>query len=133
MTSIATSRISIVVIVIVDDDEPLRRALASMLQAAGFRVVTFGSAEEFLGFSERQITSCLILDVRLPGMSGVELQRCLIEIGQPVPIIFVTAHGDDNLRDVLLNSGAKGFLTKPVRRDVLLAAIGTAIGKTAEE
>lgn len=103
-----------------------------MLEAAGFRVVTFGSAEEFLAFSERQATFCLILDVRLPGMSGVELQRRLIEIGQEVPIIFVTAHGDDNLRDMLLNSGAKGFLSKPVRREVLLAAIAGAIGTRAE-
>ena len=104
-----------------------------MLQAAGFRVVTFGFAEEFLESSERQTTSCLILDVRLPGMSGVELQRHLIEIGQPVPIIFVTSHGDDSLREVLLSSGAKGFLSKPVRREALLAAIGLAIGKTAED
>lgn len=120
------------VIVVVDDDEPLRRALASMLQSSGFRVITFGSAEEFLASSERRTGSCLILDVRLPGMSGVELQRLLIEIGEPVPIIFVTAHGDDNLRSTLLSSGAKGFLPKPVRREALLAAIGAAITKGTE-
>lgn len=103
-----------------------------MLEAAGFRVVTFGSAETFLASPERQTTSCLILDVRLPGMSGVELQRRLIQVGQQVPIIFVTAHGDDNLRDMLLNSGAKGFLSKPVRREALLTAIGAAIGTRVE-
>lgn len=126
-------RISIAVIAIVDDDEPLRKALASVLKAADFRVSTFASAEEFLESPEREGTDCLILDVRLPGMSGIELQRRLMETGQMVPIVFVTAHGDDNLRDMLLNSGARGFLSKPVRREALLAAIGAAIGKTAEE
>lgn len=120
------------VIVIVDDDEPFRKALASMLEAATFRVVTFGSAEEFLAYSERRTTSCLILDVRLPGMSGVELQRHLIEVDQQTSIIFVTAHGDDSLRERLLNTGAKNFLPKPVRRETLLAAIGAAIGQRPE-
>lgn len=75
----------------------------------------------------------MILDVRLPGMSGVELQRHLIEVDQQISIIFVTAHGDDNLRERLLNSGAKDFLPKPVRRETLLAAIGAAIGQRAED
>lgn len=124
--------ITTVVVVVVDDDEPLRKALASMLRASGFRIVTFGSAEEFLASFERRTASCLILDVRLPRMSGVELQRHMAEIGESIPIIFVTAHGDDNLRNMLLNSGASGFLAKPVRREALLAAIDAAIAKGAE-
>lgn len=124
--------ITTVVVVVVDDDEPLRKALASMLRASGFRVITFASAEEFLASFERRTASCLILDVRLPRMSGVELQRHLAEIGESIPIVFVTAHGDDNLRNMLLNSGASSFLAKPVRREALLAAIGAAIAKGTE-
>jgi FixJ family two-component response regulator len=121
------------IVAIVDDDQPLRDALASVLKAAGFRVTTFGSAEEFLGSVARQAPVVLVLDVRLPGMSGVELQRHLIETGQSVPIIFVTAHGDECLRDLLMKAGAKSFLSKPVRSDTLLAEIDAAISKTAED
>ena len=120
-------------IAIVDDDEPFRDALASVLRAAGFGVVTYGSAEEFLKAFGLRATACLVLDVRLPGMSGVELQRHMIETGKLVPIIFVTGHGDDCLRDLLLKAGAKGFLSKPVRSDTLLAEIEAAISKSAED
>jgi FixJ family two-component response regulator len=126
-------RINSGIIAIVDDDQPLRDALASVLKAAGFSVTTFGSAEEFLGSVARQAPAVLILDVRLPGMSGVELQRHLIETGNLFPIIFVTAHGDDCLRNLLLKAGAKSFLSKPVRSDTLLAEIDAAISTTAED
>ena len=116
----------------VDDDEPFRDALASVLRAASFGVITYGSAEEFLGSLGWQAIDCLLLDVRLPGMSGVELQRHLTETGKSIPIIFVTGHGDDCLRDQLLKAGAKGFLSKPVRSETLLAEIHAAISKTAE-
>ncbi|MGH9342165.1 MAG: response regulator transcription factor [Terriglobia bacterium] len=117
------------VIAIVDDDEPLREALGSVLQAAGFAVVKFASAEEFLGSFVRMCIACLILDVRLPGMSGVELQRRIYDAGVSMPIIFVTAHGDDRLRDLLLRAGAAAFLAKPVRSDVLLKEIRAAASK----
>jgi FixJ family two-component response regulator len=126
------SSINIGLIAIVDDDQPFRDALASALRAASFSVVTYGSAEEFLGSFSLEVTACLVLDVRLPGMSGVELQRHMIETGKTVPIIFVTGHGDDCLRDQLLKAGAKGFLPKPVRSDTLLAEIEAAISKSAE-
>lgn len=126
-------RINSGIIAIVDDDQPLRDALASVLKAAGFSVITYGSAEEFLRSFGLQATACLVLDVRLPGMSGVELQRHLIESGKSVPIIFVTAHGDDCLRDLLMKAGAKGFLSKPVRSDALLAEIDAAISTSAGE
>ena len=88
------------IIAIVDDDAPLREALGSVLKAAGFVIDTFASAEEFLEAHRRNHTSCLILDVHLPGMSGVELQRRLLDANYGVPIIFVTAHGDGDLRDL---------------------------------
>ena len=121
------------IIAIVDDDEPLREALGSVLKTAGFSIDTFASAEEFLDSPQRQKMACLILDVRLPGMSGIELQRRLCESGDVTPIIFVTAHGDASLRDMVMNAGAAGFLNKPVRSDALLREIYAALEKTANE
>jgi two-component system, LuxR family, response regulator FixJ len=121
------------IIAIVDDDEPLREALGSVLKAAGFLIDTFASAEEFLEFPLRREIACLILDIRLPGMSGIELQRRLSESGCTIPIIFVTAHGDASLRDMLLKAGAAGFLNKPVRSDSLLREIYAALEKSASD
>jgi two-component system, LuxR family, response regulator FixJ len=118
------------IIALVEDDDPLRDALESMLRAAGFSVDTFPSAEAFLNFPERQRTDCLVLDVRLPGMSGVELQRRLLDMKVEVPIVFVTAHGDASVRDLVMKAGAAGFLMKPVRREALLASISAAIRLT---
>jgi FixJ family two-component response regulator len=118
-----------VVIAIVDDDEPLREALASLLKAAGCAVTTFARAEDFLASADWRDTSCLILDVRLPGMSGVELQHHLKGAGSAFPIIFVTAHGDSSLEEVLLKAGASAFLNKPVRSDRLLKEIDTALAR----
>lgn len=115
------------VIAIVDDDEPLREALGSVMKAAGFSARTFGSAEEFLTSAALRETACLILDVRLPGMSGIELQKQLADENRKLPIIFVTAHGDASLRDSLLRAGASGFLYKPVRSDALLRELYTAL------
>jgi len=119
-----------VFIAIVDDDEPLREALGSVMRAAGFSTSTFGSAEEYLDSAGRQRTACLVLDVRLPGMSGIELQRRLANDGDETPIIFVTAHGDASLRDSLMKAGASGFLNKPVRSDALLKEIRAALAGT---
>jgi FixJ family two-component response regulator len=117
------------VIAIVDDDAPLREALGSVLKAAGFVIDTFASAEEFLESPRRSHTSCLILDVRLPGMSGIELQRRLLDANYGVPIIFITAHGDGDLRDLVMKAGAAGFLNKPVRSETLLKEIHAALDK----
>jgi FixJ family two-component response regulator len=116
-------------IAIVDDDQPVREALESMLKAVGLQTQTFATAEEFLESGNREMTACLILDVRLPGMNGIELQKRLIESHSQVPIIFVTAHGDASLRDLLMNAGAAGFLNKPVRSDALLREIDSAMEK----
>ena len=118
------------IIAIVDDDEPLREALGSVMKAAGFTTNTFGSAEEFLNSADRGNAACLILDVRLPGMSGVELQKRLADAKSQIPIIFVTAHGDASLRDLVMKAGAAGFLNKPVRSDALLREIYAALRKT---
>lgn len=117
------------IIAIVDDDEPLREALGSVMKAAGFATHTFATAEEFLESTTQRETACLILDVRLPGMSGIELQQRLADADCRVPIIFVTAHGDASLRDLVMKSGAAGFLNKPVRSDALLREIHAALAK----
>ena len=116
-------------IAIVDDDQPLREALASVMKAAGFHTHTFATAEEFIYSSSRRDTACLILDVRLPRMSGIELQRYLFDAHSQIPIIFVTAHGDAALRSLVMNAGAAGFLSKPVRSDALLKEIHAALEK----
>lgn len=115
------------VIAIVDDDEPLREALGSVMKAAGFSSRTFASAEEFLACDDCDETACLILDVRLPGISGIELQKRLIKANSPLPIIFVTAHGDASLQDSLMRAGAAAFLYKPVRSEALLKEIRSAL------
>lgn len=116
-------------IAIVDDDEALREALGSIMKAAGYSTATFASAEEFLDSASRKDTACLILDVRLLGMSGIELQRRLAEANSDLPIIFVTAHGDAALRDQVMKAGAAGFLNKPVRSEALLKEIHAALEK----
>jgi FixJ family two-component response regulator len=112
---------------IVDDDESLREALGSVLKAAGLSARTFASAEDFLACEDRDNTRCLVLDVRLPGMSGIELQNQLRQTDRRLPIIFITGHGDAWLRDSLVRLGASAFLNKPVRSDALLREIRSAL------
>lgn len=114
-------------IAIVDDDEDLREALGSVMKAAGLSFRTFASAEEFLACDDCEETACLILDVRLPGMSGIELQRRLADAHSRLPIIFATAHGDPSLRESLMRAGAAAFFYKPVRSDALLKEIHAAL------
>jgi FixJ family two-component response regulator len=121
------------VIAIVDDDGPLREALGSLMKAAGFSPRTFSSAEEFLACDDCDEAACLILDVRLPGMSGIELQKELSKTDNPLPIIFVTAHGDACLRDSLMRAGAAAFLYKPVRSDALLKEIRKALAESSAD
>ena len=117
------------IVAIVDDDEALREALASLLNASRFVIDSFSTAEAFLEFPRRKETRCLILDVRLPGMSGVELQKRLIDEGDRFPIVFISAHGDDSVRDLVIKAGAAAFLTKPVRSKTLLNEINAALKK----
>jgi FixJ family two-component response regulator len=113
---------------IVDDDAPIREALKSLMRSVHFDVDAFGSAEEFLASDRSQDTSCLILDVYLPGMSGFDLQKRLNLERRSIPIIFITAHSDEVSRQRALKGGAIDFLGKPVRREALFKAIRSAIG-----
>jgi FixJ family two-component response regulator len=121
-----SSRISVV-----DDDESMRNALRGLLKSVGFQAELFASAEEFLTSGRLPGTACLILDVRMPGMSGVELQEQLIATDSAVPIIFMTAHGDEDARARALERGAVDYLHKPFSDDALLGAIARAIGATS--
>jgi FixJ family two-component response regulator len=111
---------------IVDDDQSIREALKSLMRSARFSVEAFASAEEFLASERVRDTSCLILDVTLPGMNGFELQNHLRREGHVIPIIFITAHADDASRQRALKGGALEFLGKPVRWEPLFKAIQSA-------
>src|SRR2546430_7074027 len=114
-------------IVVVDDDASMRGALRNLLRSVGFRATAFASAEEFLQASQIQDTACAIVDVRMPGMSGLELQQHLATIQYPIPLIFITAHGDAEARARALRAGAVDFLYKPFSEEVLLRAIQSAL------
>jgi FixJ family two-component response regulator len=117
-------------IAIVDDDDSLRKSLDNLLRSVGFRTQGFSSAEAFLSSQHVHDTACLILDVRMPGMSGLELQRQLVATNWRIPIIFVTAHVDDDARAQALAAGAVDFLYKPFREEALLNAIETALKRS---
>jgi FixJ family two-component response regulator len=112
---------------IVDDDASIREALKSLMRSIHVNVEAFASAEEFLNSERVNDTSCLILDVYLPGMSGFDLQKRLNLERRNIPIIFITAHSDEASRQRALKGGAVEFLSKPVRRDALFKAIQSAI------
>ena len=108
---------------VVDDDESVREALESLLRSAGFKAEVFASAEQFLRSDRAREVDCLIADVRMPGMDGLELQRQLAAGGFRLPIIFITAHGDELARAQALRAGAVAFLRKPFSEQALLDAI----------
>jgi FixJ family two-component response regulator len=114
-------------IAIVDDDASIRDALESLLRAVGWRAEGFTSAEAFLQSGLVHTTACLLLDVRLPGVSGLELQRQLRSSQARLPIIFMTAHGNDAMRAQALQAGAVAFFAKPFNDTALLEAIHTAL------
>jgi FixJ family two-component response regulator len=120
------SRISIV-----DDDASMREALRGLLKSAGFTAEVFSSAEEILSSGRLNGTSCLILDVRMPGMSGIELQERLIASGNAVPIVFITAHAEEAERARAMERGAIDCLQKPFSEDALLDAISKGIDTTS--
>ena len=116
------------VVCVVDDDESLRRSVRNLLSLVGFRVETFVSAEEFLESAHRANTGCLVLDLRMAGMNGLDLLRHLAATGSRIPVIILTAHGDEEARRQSLEAGAAAFLGKPFRSDALLDAVRTALG-----
>lgn len=115
------------IIGIVDDDEPVRDSISSLVRSAGYRTALFDSAEAFLQSDDMRDAACLILDIRMPGMSGLELQRRLSDMKRSIPIVFLTAHGDDELRARALGQGAAAFLLKPFADEALLSAIRSAL------
>jgi len=114
-------------VAVVDDDELMRGALQGLLKEAGYPARVFASAEEFLASGAQHRFSCLIVDVRMPGMSGIDLQSRLNAEQIHVPIIFITAHGDERLRIQALRAGAADFLAKPFDDEVLLRSVRAAL------
>jgi len=112
---------------IVDDDESVRNSISSLLRSAGYKTLTFESAEAFLDSGLISDADSLVLDVKMPGLSGIELQRRLIELKYMVPIVFVTAHADDAIRELALAQGARAFFAKPFNDEALLSALGSAV------
>src|SRR5437870_11040960 len=115
------------IVFVVDDDASVREGLGSLIRSAGLRVETFASAQEFLARSRADVPSCLVLDVRLPGLSGLDLQKRMAEVNIEIPIIFITGHGDVPTSVRAMKAGAIEFLTKPFRDRDLLEAIHQAI------
>jgi FixJ family two-component response regulator len=115
------------IVFVVDDDLSVRRSTERLLRAAGLKVQTFTSAREFLKLPRPEGPACLVLDVRMPGLSGIELQRELSQSGIQIPIIFITAHGDIPMTVRAMKAGAVEFLTKPFRSRGLLDAVRAAI------
>ena len=116
---------------VVDDDLSVRRSTGRLLRCAGFQVETFASAREFLACPRRDVPACLVLDVRMPDLGGLELQRELNRLGNTVPVIFITAHGDIPMSVRAMKAGAFEFLTKPFQPAHLLEAIRQALARDA--
>jgi FixJ family two-component response regulator len=115
------------VVMIVDDDESVRRAARRLIKSFGFAVETFASAEDFLTSGRLPKTACLVLDVQMPGLNGLELQSRLIAEGYQIPIVFITAYNDENAREQALGAGAIGYLVKPFEEADLLNGINLAL------
>lgn len=121
------------VVFVVDDDVSVRDALRNLLRSVGLQVHTFATAMEFLSAGRPDAPGCLVLDIRLPGVSGLDLQRQLIEAKVPIPIIFLTGHGDIQISVRAMKAGAVEFLTKPFRDQELLDAVHLAVQRNRAE
>src|ERR1700688_3910512 len=115
------------IVFVLDDDDLVRASIQGMLKSVGLRSETFGTAQEFLRSQRPDGPSCLVLDVRLPGVNGLDFQRELADVGIRIPIIFITGHGDIPMTVKAMKSGAVEFLTKPFRDQDLLDAIHQAL------
>jgi FixJ family two-component response regulator len=114
-------------VAIIDDNEPVRIALEGLMKAVGFPALAFAHAEDFLASDRKHDTACLIVDIRLPGMSGLELQSKLNAERYRIPTIFITAHGDEEVRMQALRAGAVEFLTKPFDDEALVYTVRAAL------
>ena len=117
------------VIAVVDDDLSVREALENLISSVGYEVKLFASAEAFLDSDARANTDCAVLDLRLPGISGIQLQRKLATNGQSIPSLIITAQGDDQARAEAAAAGAVAFINKPFKEETLLAAIDSALNR----
>jgi FixJ family two-component response regulator len=115
---------------VIDDDDSMRESLRGLIRSIGFSANVFASAEEFLKSDHLHNSDCLILDFCMPGMNGLELQRHLIVNRNEVPVIFITAHGDEEARSRALGEGALAYLFKPFSEDALLTAIHAALERS---
>ena len=114
-------------VAVVDDDRSIQSALKDLLESVGLLPECFGSAEEFLASGQLNRTGCLVLDIRMPGISGLELQARLKAEGSQIPIIFITARGDTKMKTQAMNAGALEFLSKPFDDEVLLERVRAAL------
>jgi FixJ family two-component response regulator len=121
------------IIRVVDDDESFRTAVTRLLRATGYEVRTYGSASAFLTTELSNDPGCLVLDVRMPDLNGLDLQQSLAVMEEPLPVIFLTGHGDIPMSVRAMRAGAVDFLTKPVRREVLLGAVRNALIRDAQD
>src|SRR5713226_5083697 len=115
------------IVFVVDDDEGIRQSLKNLIGSVGLQVKVFASAQEFLRSKLTDVPGCLVLDVRLPGLSGLDLQKRMVEAHMEIPIIFITGHGDIPMTVRAMKAGAVEFLTKPFRDQDLLDAIQQAL------
>ena len=122
-----TARIPSEIVFVVDDDASMRDAISRLLNAVGLTVQTFASAREFLNRRLPDVPGCVVLDVRLPGLSGLDLQREMVERGIHIPVVFITGHGDIPMSVQAMKAGAVEFLTKPFRDQDLLDAVRSGI------
>jgi len=120
------------VVIIVDDDPSFRSFLARLVSTVGLKTIAFASAEEFLDASLPNVPACLVLDVQMPGLSGLDLQRELARRQRTLPIVFMTGHGDIPMTVEAMKAGAVGFLTKPFRNQDLIDAVKEGIGRDRE-
>ena len=115
------------VVFVVDDDESVRKALIRLMKSAGLRARAFTSAKDFLNQESQNVPGCLILDLRMRGMSGLELQEKLAKSGSTIPIIFISAHQDATAREQAMKAGAEDFLQKPFEDQILLEKINSIL------
>jgi FixJ family two-component response regulator len=120
-------------ILVVDDDPSVRKSLTRVMAAAGYAVEAFASARELLTRESLGAPCCLILDVRMPGLTGLDLQKMLAGDGRRMPIVFITGHGDVSMGVKAMNAGASAFLTKPFDIETLLGAVGRAVAKSVSD
>ncbi|HEX4485900.1 MAG TPA: response regulator [Terriglobales bacterium] len=121
------------IVYVIDDDASVRDALSNLLESVGLDAQLFGSTEEFLNADRPAVPSCLVLDVTLPGMNGMEFQEHLSKIRNPIPIVFITAFGDIPMTSKAMKAGAVEFLAKPFQKDDLLTAIDQALAKDSAQ